>query len=411
MNRVTSASAMELLKATGPAIASGAVNLISVEAIREHSGERWARKREQVEDFVARAFQRHAGPHDMIVALNDVEFLTVQPDAGRTIALNLSGAVLRETLTYFLGTAARKDFKVFIVTSFQDDKLGVVDADPALFEGDVPHDGAGAESPADLDPFRRSIPLITAAGQAAELELALEPVWNVQAQVVTSILVRHRLSVEDHGRRHAVGAEEGGSNLWGEAAQQILAFSTELLTRKEDGVLIGLHVPVPFEALSSSGWRYRVLGALKGLSAEVRRFMLLEIIDAPDGLPQSRMTELVAALAPFGRAVLARAPSESANMASWRRCGLAGVTLDCGHLDSGDRNARVRLGRFAAAATEAGPACIGYSLASRSLLMAAWSAGFTHLGGAAVEAAAPTPAARRLDPAQFYGPERERSVA
>jgi hypothetical protein len=43
--------------------------------------------------------------------------------------------------------------------------------------------------------------------------------------------------------------------------------------------------------------------------------------------------------------------------------------------------------------------------------MAAWSAGFTHLGGAAVEAAAPTPAARRLDPAQFYGPERERSVA
>jgi hypothetical protein len=177
---------------------------------------------------------------------------------------------------------------------------------------------------------------------------------------------------------------------------------------------VGLHLPLALPALAHSPSRYRLLYALKALDPAIRRRLILEVTHLPAGFPQGRMSELAAVLSPYGRAVLARAPSETVDLAPWRRCGLSGVALDCSHLDPADRQAHLRLGRFASAAAEVGPACVGYALRSRSLLVSAWAAGFTHLGGAAVEAEVRTPAAQRLEPAHLYpgAPRgRRRSVA
>jgi hypothetical protein len=49
-------------------------------------------------------------------------------------------------------------------------------------------------------------------------------------------------------------------------------------------------------------------------------------------------------------------------------------------------------------------AVVGYGLASRSLTLAAWAAGFTHLSGPAVQQTQDRPRAMRWEPTDLYRP-------
>ena len=74
-------SVIELLRDTGAAAAaaSGQVHIVSVSAIREALGPRWPRRSAGIEDFVERGFRRGALADDLILRLNPVDFILVQP--------------------------------------------------------------------------------------------------------------------------------------------------------------------------------------------------------------------------------------------------------------------------------------------------------------------------------------------
>jgi hypothetical protein len=428
MDRITSTALRDVLEKVGPAISAGCVNVISVEAIREGSGDRWARRREQVATFVERAFTRVAQPGDIIVALNDAEFVTVQPSVSRSAALGLSAGVLTETLAFFLGAAAREDLRLFQVTSFVNGEMSVQSVDAGqtaagndagssrLGAGGGAGAGAGAHAGADnLGPISddlfwaatRRKRLTSPPDIELDLEIMPEPTWNVGARVVASFLLRPAMWLTE-GDKAPRTAECGElpPTLAGEVAIGGLDYAAELIG--DLGVQVALHAPLPLNAITYSTSRYRLLHALRDLPKPVKRFLILEITELAGGLPQSRMTELVGMLAPYCRAVLARAPSEMVDVSVWRGCGLSGVTLDCRHLDATDRGAQFRLETFARKAAEASAACVGYGLPTRSLMLAAWAAGFTHLGGPPLsqEVAAPKTLVR-LQPADLFAAKKK----
>ncbi|HEX4712667.1 hypothetical protein [Phenylobacterium sp.] len=421
MDRITSSALRDVLEKVGPAIASGCVNVISVEAIREGSGDRWPRRREQVAAFIERAFTRVSQPGDIMVPLNDAEFVTVQPSVSRSAALGLSASVLTETLAFFLGAAAREDLRLFQVTSFVDGQMAVQsveaghaaageDAEPRR-SGAGGGAGAGADSlgPISDDLFwaaTRRKRLTSPPDIELDLEMMPEPTWNVGARVVASFLLRPAMWLTE-GDKPPRTAECGElpPTLAGEVAVSGLAYAAELIG--DLGVKVALHTPLPLNAITYSTSRYRLLHALRDLDTHVRRFLILEITELAGGLPHSRMTELVGMLAPYCRAVLARAPSEMVDVSAWRGCGLSGVTLDCRHLDATDRGAQFRLETFARKAAEASTACVGYGLPTSSLMLAAWAAGFTHLGGPALSNEVATPKTLvRLQPAELFAAKK-----
>src|SRR3982074_1857055 len=138
MERVTSAALRDVLEKVGPAIAAGGANVISVEAIRDRSRDRWPRKREQVIVFVERAFSRLSQAGDFIITLNDYEFLAVQPSVSRPTALGIRANILKDARAFFLGAAAREDLRLFQVMSFTNGELSVkpLDAGHILDGGD-----------------------------------------------------------------------------------------------------------------------------------------------------------------------------------------------------------------------------------------------------------------------------------
>lgn len=426
MERLTATASCEMLEKIAPSIAAGCVTVISVEAIRDRSGERWTRKREQVAAFVERTFARLSQPSDLLVSVSDVEFVAVQPAVSRFAGLGISAKTLTETLVFFLGVAAREDVRLFQVTSFADGALGVepVSAALAMQAGEgldqgvaerpspAPPPGAGEAGAPVLRRLDWSAPrrwwLSSPSDMMLELAITPEPIWNIGAQVVASYLLRPSIwlcSGPDAPR--ALTCSDLPAQRAAEVAMNALSYATELLGEQgeqgEQGAQVALHVPVPLHALTFSASRYRLLKALRELPESVRRLLVLEIIDIAGGFPPSRLSEVVSMVAVHCRAVLARAPSETTDIRAWRGCGLSSVALDCGALDPADREALSRLALFAKRAAAGSLACIGYGLPSRSLTLAAWAGGFTHLGGVTLGDVRASRRVRRVRASDLFG--------
>lgn len=419
VDRLVSGSLRDVLEKVQPAIEAGAVNILSVEAIRDASGERWTRKREQVEAFVERRFAQLSLAGDMMVVLNDTEFVTVQPSVTRAAALSTSVKVVKETLAFFLGKAAREDLRIHQVKGFANGAFSLEPASAAaldrLFEDDVNADVGRAEvrdepSPATVAPLAedlmwrpaRRVRLVSPPDLDLDLALSPEPTWNVSARVVASFLLSPAIFLNTAGMApRPISSAELSPNMAGEAALATLAYAVELITQKQ--AIVALHTPIALGALTYSASRFRLLNALREVPPAVARLLILEIVDVSEGLPQSRLAEVVSMLNPRCRAVLVRAASETAELRAWRGCGVSGATLDCGHLDPADKDSPERLSRFARRATEARLSSVAYNLRSRSLIMAAWAAGFTHLGGPLVSAEVGVPeTVRRLTPVDLF---------
>ncbi|MFZ5721846.1 MAG: hypothetical protein ACOY5Y_20510 [Pseudomonadota bacterium] len=369
-------------------MAAGQVNAFSVAAIRDRSKDRWGRKRDQVEVFAERAFQRIAESGDVILALNDAEFLTIQPTATRLAALTRTANLLTEILNFFLGSAPRTHMRLFQVVSVADGELVLEPVDAtSLHDDKAGVEPSSAASQSACTPLAAALPsrsrkrtrLALQSGLSLEIATSLEPIWNVRGQAVTSALLDTVCYASDEeGESSLVCAQTLFPPEAGEVALETLGQACDLIS--SDGNM-GVHIPLPLHAVSYSTTRYRLLHRLQEVGPEARTRLVLEITEIPTGIPHSRLSEVVAMIAPYGRAVLGRAASEFDNLRTWRRAGLAGVTLDCGRLEVRDRNAVCQLATFAAAAAQVAPACIAYGVASRALLVAAWAAGFTHIGG------------------------------
>ena len=422
MERLTSAALRDVLEKVAPSIAGGCVNVVSVEAIRDESGARWNRKREQVAAFVERTFARLSQPGDLLISLNDSEFVTVQPSVSRAIGLGVSAKTLKETLAFFLGAAARDDLRLFHVTSVTDGALAVEPVNSVLAmqasddleqvevtrlppEADAAGKG-GAPISEDLAwTTTQRWRLTSPPNLTLELSITPEPTWNIGARVVASYFLRPSmwLAVGDEAPR-PVECKDLPAHLAGEVATNGVDYAAKLL--REAGAQVALHAPLPLNAVTYSTSRLRLLQLLRDLEADVRRFLILEITELSGGFPQGRLTEVVGMLSPYCRAVLARAPSEGADVRAWRGCGLNGVTLECGSLDPTDRRAQQRLAVFARRAAEGSLACVGYGLPSSSLMLAAWASGFTHIGGVAFTGDLAVPKAmKRLEPSDLFAPK------
>ena len=315
MERLVSASLAEVLEKVGPSIAAGGVNVISVEAIRERSDDRWPKKREQVVAFVERAFSRLCEPGDVIAPLNDTEFLTIQPNSSRTAALGFSANVLKETLEFFLGAVARQDLRLFQVTSFANGELGVQPVatgrliGPDHVDPQSPPGRRATAPPADeLQRLARPhrVKIHVASLGPLDVTIAAEPVWNAGAGAVVSYAlqptVQFPVPAEDQA---GAPMSELPPALAADIALAVIGRAVELLETLS--LRSALHIPLPLSALAFSAARYRVLHGLRELPAGLRKFLILEVVELSQGLPPGRLAEVASTLAPYGRAVLGRA--------------------------------------------------------------------------------------------------------
>lgn len=390
-----STSITDLLLEAGASGAAerGQVHIVSVAAIREAVGERWTRHEPLVEDFVLRSFRRNARADDLIVRVNEADFVLIQPSREPMAALSRAAQLMRETLSYFLGAAKVEHIQVSIVDrvgggGVEATRLGAQElasaAEGRLTDLSSSEDGSppwerygGARAP------RKVVAIRLSDGADLQAMFYLDPVWNVASGAVVSFVARTvAVQAGPDGAQSTVETSAMTPKSYAVLARKLLQFVGELVGDSPGAPpAVAVHVPLSFNGLAHSGSRMSVLADLKKLSMTGwKPRLFLELVDVPVALPQVRLTELVAQLRPFVRGVLVRVPPETRDIKRWDRCGAMGMiaTLDPAKTE---REQIAQIQKFAADTASLGVVASLYGVRSRSLTLAAWAAGVHLLSG------------------------------
>lgn len=414
-----SASVTDALRQSGAAEAAtrGLVHVISVDAIRDAVGPRWARHQSAVEDFVMRSFKRGARDDDLAVRVNDCDFILIQPGRDAMSALSRASQLMRETLNYFLGATKVEDIRIALVEDLDGDGMKarpVVSgemqiatesrtSDLSLSEdGSPPWERFGVNvAPPKVVMIRRP------DGSQIEATFWLEPVWKVAHNCVVSFTVEMAAFEMDEALGRVPLDEASMTNRCGAVlAQKAMEFAREtgdLSGAAGGSTAWGLHLSLPFDAVTHSATRMTLLAELKKLStAGLRERLFLELTGTPPGLPQVRLSEIVAQLKPYSRAVMVRTPPVPSELGRWGRSGLTGLVMPVAP-GTPERAQMARLDAFARQCEALRMVGMVRGVTSRSLALSAWGAGLTMITGPIVsEHFGAGLEARRFPPVRLY---------
>jgi hypothetical protein len=192
VTRITAKDAASVLDrlATSDRMERGAVFILSVEAIRERSGERWPKRRDDVWGYLGRKLNEYLSYQDIHHRIGETDVLVAMTTEDGVAAQAVGMKVLEEVLEFFLGHAEHVDIRIKAVSGIDGDELSCTDLDPKTI--------AAAREKEASAPYRRTVSAeaqrernpvhFTASnGQRLQVDFALEHVVSLR-HGVTAVL-------------------------------------------------------------------------------------------------------------------------------------------------------------------------------------------------------------------------------
>lgn len=140
-------------------------------------------------------------------------------------------------------------------------------------------------------------------------------------------------------------------------------------------------IPVHHTTLNATTRLQAYLGICRSIPPEMRRYIVWELIGAPAGAWQSQLFPVIAALRPFGRAVLLRDTLEEINMGALKGLGVFGIGIDLACYQQKESVLIRKLDKFIEKANEAGLRTFIRHCPTLSMASYAVSAGVDYIDG------------------------------
>ncbi len=385
-------------------ISKGELFVLGFEAVRDRSGGRWAMRQDTVRDFVERQFQKYFQVTDHLVRLDDVHFLVVQPSQSGLGAQARALKLLREVLQFFLGASAKADVNLSRVTRIGPDGVEIasvevsdddfaraetMDWDAGPLTTVAPPDADQGDAVGSAGPVMSAIDAEKRAGATAlkgdrsyEAMFVVEPIWSINQRAVVSYQVRPLIFERQQDRLVDANLAKASPGDLTRLDLLVLAEAQRLFLEHGADKRFALHVPIHHASLGATAGRQALLASLELMQPLASSSVVVVLTGLDSGAPHSRILALTNSLARRCRAVIALAPDLDCKIDRWRDAHLSGVAVDLNQLANSNERVNVkRLSEFAAKFRGVAPALIAYSVPNTAILLAAWAAGFTHVGG------------------------------
>lgn len=378
----------------------GLVNIVGIAPVREKLADRWERSRDNIYERIEKQLGRQLGAADYQIRISETEYLLSLPGDTCQSAQLRCMRILQELLELFLGQFTLEQIDIRAVTKRHGDQLVAEAVDIAALHS-AATTGATAPQPAAApigQPVKvapkLSIDPIRVGNRTLHLDFEFRPLWDLRHDAISSFSLN---AIPETDQSRSLGeARADRSQLTPEELTAIdlasVKHGLETLTylfQKQNRFI--LHLPCSYETLASSRARPQFLDAIKSFAPELRRYIAFELHDLPSGVPQSRLSALVTMLNPFGRGVIATIRAQRAGSMSLRGCGLLGTAVELEPAGLPESEIFVRIGNFRERAHMTGDQMLAYGVNTRSLVMACWSMGLTHVSGDAIAPACAMP--------------------
>lgn len=359
----------------------GSVTIISVEAIRARAGDRWARKRDDVSEYVSRKFEEHLSISDIRQKISETDFLVAVTTEEGVAAQAISLKILQEVLHFFLGKAEGDDLKLKAVTGIQSDTITCEDVNvahivAALSKPSSRSDGQEIDEYAARD--RNPISFVTVAGERVRVDFAVEHLINLRHRITAGLRIQPTIRLLSTNARIP-------SHSLGKLADEDVAFIDRatvrfgsLLLRQDRRGRPPVILPVSFRTMGLRKGRDMFLGLEATPQEHIKHGALIELVDVDRGTPAGRLAEVVTLVGALSRGVMAQVLPGRDAMASITGSRVSGVAIDVGDISLEIEPMMLLCETMAQQMRGQAPAVIAQGLPGRSWLPQVASMGFTH---------------------------------
>ncbi|WP_135079577.1 hypothetical protein [Terasakiella sp. SH-1] len=362
------------------ATSKGRVFVLELAPVAEHVGERWDRLREQIYATTEDVIKHRLHDDDVYCRWDEKKYLIafgMLDQARARIKINL---IAQEITQRLLGSPDPK--KAITVTMASADENGRFfwqqGADPSQLI---------VEDDEEAAPIRASQDVRTHALVKEDVDFIFRPLWFVKNKIISSYFC---IPVRPQGPGRFLSSYNVLDDHLDPAALEALDLMTMKRIHREALKLEKmknpalLTVPVHFESLASTGRRSILLEQCKRNLAPHQGRIVIELTHLPDGIPQSRLQDLIQALKPFSRAVMARFDSMHRDFSGFKHIGLHAVGVDLYDDRRSELNIMNDMEQFAASAAKFGLHTYMHGVRSISLTTAAICAGIDYVDGYAI---------------------------
>jgi len=374
---------------------TGRINIIGLDRLKERFGDRWVELRERAESIARSAIQKCLQPDDIWVSSGE-RFVIAFGSGGFEEAQTKCRMIARMIETALLGNASAESISVATATTF-DGKIvfrhvpsleTMIANTGSFFEAARPlfreptapkATGAVAALTTTSPTAPETLEIVAGADEvSASGQIVWQPVWDTRSQRITVYRAHY---VDDP-------AEARGEHLSEEDISQIDcavrdAVIQQLQACAAGSRVVALELPVRFSTMASWARRREYLAGLgeKMFPPDLRKLLLIHLTEVPEGVPMTRLVELVAALRPYCRELMIEG---SLHMTDFAALAAARVFAITANVDSKltENLLMLKLEQFAQNATKSGIAnCYLAGARSMPLVTAAVAAGFRYISG------------------------------
>ncbi len=304
-------------KPAGESVVAGNVQVLDLDDLRRHFGNRWGSAKQKVHLLTDITIRHHIGQHDLYFLADDDEFVILFAKSGKAEATVKARAIAAEVNAKLSAVGVEgaevrvRGFAVEIEQKSLPTSAMTVQAIRAAVA-----EAAAAEA--------RAIPK-TLAGRGQALKVEYWPMANVRKRLV-SIYDAHLVGASER-------AQDGISTVMTEVDCLFVASAAEMLARATQphhkaSLLIAAH----YETLAVKAYRDAYVEACRRLPPIARRRLLLEVLQLPAAVPQSRLLQVLGVVAPFFLGFALRVPLGFHSPERYRGMRIVALTIDGRHL-------------------------------------------------------------------------------
>ncbi len=327
-------------------IATGNIQILGLDGLRESLGERWPDVEQKVLRIVRLLLRRRIVPPDLAVPMGNYQWLLVFPKRPAGSAKSFVDTLIQELRRMFLGVPEAAALEVVGTAGSLADVAAahplptpaeqretpvspapapVDEAEPAMPQG------AGATGHGLADPTGFDLPDLP----SDVIEFRFMPIWDVQTGFITSNICQ------------AILFDTGGDLLLGidtledrEDYEALAVLDRNALTTAVKalhatvvaGAPIEMTVPVHYGPINVTHHRIRYLELLHQIPIRLRRWVVLQLSEVPAGAPARNLTEIASGLRPNCRDVTAVQRTGELNPAIFRQSSVSAVGVSMAEL-------------------------------------------------------------------------------
>ncbi|MFV3127761.1 hypothetical protein [Niveispirillum sp. KHB5.9] len=307
---------------------AGSLHLLGLGSLHDRLGARWADVAARVHALTGKLLDQHLSDQDAWFRHGEESYVVVFAHLGPEQARLVCAKVVEELQVLLLGHADTDSIKVHTAVHEIGSDVVLVPASLTEMLAAARHAAdEAAHGPVLIRPTGFRAPLLARAGPPL---VRYRPVWDAQKQVLS--LYMARCCREREARAPLWGYEclddpedvAGILELDLHVAREALETALELYDNR---FRFFLSLPLHFESLAATTRRQEVMATLRSIPRHLLPFMTYHLHGVPAGVPGGRLSELVAALKPFGRTIMLEQPAPGTALVAAETAGVRVINM------------------------------------------------------------------------------------